>query len=289
MCDEFTAADDDSALAARGLTRREFAAMGTAAALASYSSLSAAAVGTLVERDVAVTTPDGSCDAFFVHPAKGKYPGILLWPDALGLRDAKKAMARRLAAEGYAVLVVNPYYRDVRAPLPFDFAAFRTPEGRAKIMPYMQGLVPEKVTRDAIAHVAFLDQQQAVDVKRGIGVQGYCMGGAMAVRTAAAVAARVKGVGSFHGGNLVTDKPDSPHRLLDKTHASYLIAIARNDDEKAPQDKGEFKAAAEAARRPAEVEVYAANHGWCVPDAPDYNQAEADRAWARLLALYKTL
>lgn len=289
MCDEFTATDDDSALAAKGLTRREFAAMGTAAALAGYSSLSMAAVGTLIERNVAVTTPDGSCDAFFVHPAKGKHPGVILWPDALGLRNAKKAMARRLAAEGYAVLVVNPYYRDVRAPLPLDFTTFRTPEGRAKIMPYMQGLVPEKVTRDAIAYVAFLDQQKAVDIKRGIGVQGYCMGGAIAVRTAAAVPGRVKGVGSFHGGNLVTDEPDSPHRLLDKTQASYLIAIARNDDEKAPQDKGVFKAAADTAKRPAEVEVYAANHGWCVPDAPDYDPAEAERAWGRLLVLYKAL
>lgn len=281
MCDEFTAAE--------GLTRREFAAMGTAAALTSYASLSAAAVGTLVERDVAVTTPDGSCDAFFVHPIKGKHPGIILWPDALGLRDVKKAMARRLAAQGYAVLVVNPYYRDQRAPLPFDFAAFRTPAGRAKIMPYMLGLVPEKVNRDAIAHIAFLDQQKAVDTKRGIGVHGYCMGGAIAVRTAAAAPERVKRVASFHGGNLVTDKPDSPHRLLDKTQASFLIAIARNDDEQAPKDKETYKAAAEAAKRPVEIEVYAANHGWCVPDAPDYNPDEAERAWARLLVLYRML
>lgn len=288
MCDEFTAADTDRELAANSLTRREFAALGTAAALTGASSLSAAAVG-LNERDVTVTTPDGECDAFFVHPAKGKHPGVILWPDALGLRETKKAMARRLASDGYAVLVVNPYYRDARAPLPFDFAAFRTPEGRAKIMPFMQGLVPEKVTRDAIAHVAFLDMQKAVDIKRGIGVQGYCMGGAIAVRTAAAAPSRVKAVGSFHGGNLVTEKPDSPHRLLGKTQASYLIAIARNDDEKAPQDKAAFKAAAEAAKRPVEIEVYAANHGWCVPDAPDYNRAEAERAWARLLLLYKTL
>lgn len=289
MCDEFTAADDDSALAAKGLTRREFAAMGTAAALASYTSLSAAAAGTLVERDVTVSTPDGSCDAFFVHPAQGEHPGVILWPDALGLREVKKEMARRLAAEGYAVLVVNPYYRDQRAPLPFDFAAFRTPEGRAKIMPYMQGLVPEKVTRDATAHIAFLDKQKAVDRQRGIGTHGYCMGGAIAVRTAAAAPERVKGVGSFHGGNLVTEKPDSPHRLLDKTRASYLIAIARNDDEQAPKDKETFAAAAEMAKRPAEIEVYAANHGWCVPDAPDYNQAEAEKAWGRLLALYRRL
>ncbi|CAN5134342.1 dienelactone hydrolase family protein [soil metagenome] len=289
MCDEFTAADDDSALAAKRLTRREFAAMGTAAALAGYSSLSAASTSAMTESDVMVTTADGQCDAFFVAPAQGKYPGVILWPDALGLRDSKKAMARRLAAQGYAVLVVNPYYRDVRAPLPLDFAAFRTPEGRAKIMPYMQSLTPEKVISDAIAHVAFLDKQTMVDARRGIGVHGYCMGGAIAVRSAAAVPVRVTAVGSFHGGGLVTDKPDSPHRLLDKTQASYLIAIARNDDEKAPQDKVTFKSAAKAAKRPAEIEVYAGNHGWCVPDAPDYDQAAAERAWRQLLLLYKTL
>jgi carboxymethylenebutenolidase len=289
MCDEFTAADDERALAAKGLTRREFAAMGTAAALAGYSSLAAAAVGTVAEQDVMVMTPDGQCDAFFVAPANGKHPAVILWPDALGLRDTKKAMARRLAAQGYAVLVVNPYYREVRAPLPLDFTAFRTPEGRAKVMPLMQALTPEKLIRDATAHVAFLDKQKVVDAKRGIGVQGYCMGGAIAVRTAAAVPGRIKAVGSFHGGGLVTDKLDSPHRLLDETQASYLIAIARNDDEKAPRDKVTFKAAAEVAKRPAEIEVYAGNHGWCVPDAPDYDQAEAERAWGRLLVLYKAL
>jgi carboxymethylenebutenolidase len=288
MCDESTAANDEMALARKGLTRREFAAMGTAAALAAYTQLSAAA-GPLTERMVEVTTPDGKCDAFFVHPATGRHPGVVFWPDALGLRDAKQAMARRLAADGYAVLVVNPYYRNVRAPLGLDFATIFTPEGRQKLGAYMPALTPEAISRDATAHVAFLDAQAAVDTQRGIGVQGYCFGGPIAIRTAVAVPKRVKAVATFHGGGLVTDKPDSPHRLLGQTQAAFLIAVARNDDQKAPGDKEMFRAAAAAAGRAAEIEVYAGDHGWCVPDAPAYDQAEADRAWARLLARYSKL
>ncbi len=288
MCDEHTGSGQEAAAEREGLTRREFAALGTAAALAGYAPLSSAA-GPLSERMVEVTTPDGQCDAFFVHPATGRHPGVILWPDAIGLRDAKKVMARRLAAEGYAVLVVNPYYRQVRAPLDLDFSAFRTPEGRQKIMPYMASLTPEGLTSDAASHVAFLDAQDAVDTKRGIGTQGYCMGGAIAVRTAAAAPGRVKAAATFHGGNLVTDKSDSPHRLFGHTQAAYLIAIARDDDQKAPGDEDALRDAVKTAGRPAEIEVFAGDHGWCVPDAPAYDQAEADRAWSRLLALYAKL
>lgn len=291
MCDEFTVANDDAALAAKGMTRREFAAAGAVAALAGYAPAAAAAVaaGTLVEHMVEVATPDGACDAFFAHPAKGAHPGVILWPDAVGLRDAKKAMARRLAAEGYAVLVVNQYYRSARAPLGIDFAAFRTPEGRARIMPLMGSLTPDATERDAKAFVAWLDARPEVDTRRGIGSEGYCMGGAMTVRSAHAVPTRVKAAASFHGGGLVTDKPDSPHKLLPMTQASYLIAMARDDDAKAPTDKDALRKAADEAGRPAEIEVYAGDHGWCVPDAPAYDKAEADRARARLLALYSKL
>lgn len=287
MCDAVTAANDAITLASKGLSRREFA-IGTAAALAAYSQLAVAAEK-LTERKVEIATPDGKCDAFFVHPNKGRHPGIVFWPDALGLREAKQAMARRLAADGYAVLVVNPYYRNVRAPLDLDFAALLTPEGRQKIGPYMPALTSQAISQDAIAHVAFLDSQQAVDTQRGIGVQGYCFGGPFAIRTAAAVPSRVKAAATFHGGGLVSDKPDSPHRALGQTQAAYLIAIARNDDQKAPGDKDALRAAADAAGRPAEIEVYAGDHGWCVPDAPSYDQPEADRAWKRLLALYSKL
>lgn len=291
MCDDFTVAGEDAALASKGLSRRAFTAAGAMAALAGYApaALAAVAAGRLVEGAVQVTTPDGQCDAFFVHPAKGKHPAVILWPDVLGLREAKKAMARRLAAEGYAVLVVNPYYRALKGPLGLNFAEFRTPEGQAKIGPLRGALTPAAIDSDAKAFVAWLDAQPSVDKRRGIGTQGYCMGGPFTVRSAHAVPARIKAAASFHGGGLVTQAEDSPHRLLPATQASYLIAVARNDDEKAPADKDTFRVAAEAARRPAEIEVYPADHGWCVPDAPAYDQVQADRAWARLLALYSRL
>jgi carboxymethylenebutenolidase len=187
------------------------------------------------------------------------------------------------------VLVVNPYYRDAPAPVMNSFAEYRTPEGEAKVAPMRARLTPDAVTRDGAAFVAFLDGTGAVDRKRMIGTQGYCMGGPFAVRTAAAVPARVGAVASFHGGGLVDDKPDSPHRLLAATKASFLFAIARGDDAKQPAVKDELLKAAEAAKRPAEIEVYAADHGWCVPDSPVYDPNEADRAWARLLALYEKL
>ncbi len=271
-----------------GLTRRAFAGWSTAAALAAHTSLSLADAE-LIEQTVDVTTPDGRADAFFVHPASGRYPGVVFWPDALGLRDAKRAMARRLASAGYAVLAVNPYYRNIRGPLGLGFADLGTPDGRQKLMSCMPALTSEAITRDGAAHVAFLDAQPVVDRKRGIGVQGYCFGGPFAVRTAAAVPGRVKGTATFHGGGLVTDKQDSPHRLLGETQAAFLIAVARDDDQKAPGDKNSFRAAAESAGRQVEIDVYAGDHGWCVPDAPAYNQAEADRAWTRLLTLYATL
>lgn len=290
MCDDFTAAEDEAALARKGWNRREFGAIGAAAALAACSGGEAtAADGSIAEHMVDVRTPDGIADCFFVHPAKGKHPGVILWPDIGGLREAKKAMARRLAAEGHAVLAVNPYYRSARAPVMESFAEFRTETGRAKVMPMRDRLTPEAVTRDAAAYVAFLDAQQAVDPARGIGNHGYCMGGPFTIRTAAAAPGRVRAAASFHGAGLVTDQPDSPHRLLPATRAAYLIAIARNDDARAPADKDTLRKAAADAARPAEIEVYAADHGWCVPDSPVYDKAEADRAFARLLALYARL
>lgn len=289
MCDELTAADDD-ARARLDLTRRQFGAMGAAAALAGYVSLAeAAAPGRpVVQHMIEVTTPDGKADALFVHPARGRFPGVILWPDVLGLREVKKAMGRRLAAAGYAVLVVNPYYRTFKGELGLDFTAFRSPEGQAKLAPARGALTPEAVARDGAAFAGFLDTQAAVDKKRGIGTQGYCMSGPFTVRTAAA-SARVTAAASFHGGGLVTDQPNSPHRLLAGTQASYLIAIAKNDDTRAPAEKDTLRAAAAEAKRPAEIEVYNGDHGWCVPGSPAYNEAEAERAWARLLALYAEL
>jgi len=246
-------------------------------------------VAGLAEQMVEVPTPDGACDAFFVHPAEGVHPGVILWPDALGLREAKKAMARRLAADGHAVLVVNPYYRRFHGQLDMDFADFADPEKLKAFLPLMASLTQDVVGSDARAHVAWLDARPQVDTARGIGTQGYCMGGAMTIRSAHAVPGRVKAAASFHGGGLVTDQPDSPHRLIAGTQAAFLIAPGRDDDARAPGDKHALRQAADAAGRPAEIEVYPANHGWCVPDAPVYDQPQADRAWGRLLALYAGL
>lgn len=291
MCDDFTQPAEDEALARRGLSRRDFAALGAAATIVACSGGDgeAKSAAKLTERTVEITTPDGKCDAFFVHPAKGAHPGVVFWPDVAGLREAKKVMARRLAAEGYAVLVVNPYYRDARAPVMATFAEFRTPEGQAKVGPMRAKLTADAVTSDGKVYVAWLDAQAAVDKRRKIGSQGYCMGGPYTVRTAFGTPGRVGAAASFHGAGLVGDAPDSPVKLLDKTEASYLFAIARGDDARAPGDKDALRAAATAAGRPAEIEVYPAEHGWCVPDSPVYDQVQADRAWARLLALYARL
>ena len=291
MCDDFTLSAEDAALAAKGLSRRQFTALGAAAAIAACSGGDGEAKPSiaLTEGTVQVTTPDGSADAFFVRPEQGVHPGVVLWPDIAGLRDAFKVLARRLASSGYAVLAVNPYYRSAPAPLLASFAEWRTPAGQAKMAPAIAQITPEATTRDGAAFVAFLDTQPAVDKHRGIGTQGYCMGGPFTLRTAAATPARVKAAASFHGANLVTDQPDSPHLLIARTQASLLFAIARGDDARAPTDKEVLRSAAAAAGRPAEIEVYPADHGWCVPDTPVYDKAQADRAWKRLLALYSRL
>lgn len=243
----------------------------------------------LSEGMVDVPTEDGTCEAFFVHPGEGRHPGVIFWPDAIGLRPAKKAMARRLASSGYAVLAVNQYYRNASLPLSIGFDSFRDADARAKIMPLIAALTPDALARDARAYAAFLDAQAAVDTARGLGTQGYCMGGGQAFRTGAAVPERVRAVASFHGGGLVTEAPDSPHRIMAQTQAAFLILPGRDDDAGQPEAKDALRAAADAAGRPAEIEVYAADHGWCVPDAPAYDRAEADRAWQRLLALYAAL
>ncbi len=289
MCDDLTAIEEQQALDARGIDRRSFAALGVAGLGTLAAPLAAKAPAGLAEQMVTLTTPDGKLDAFFVHPAKGRHPAVILWPDIAGLREAYKVMARRLAADGHAVLVLNQYYRSAPAPHFDAITQWRTPEGQAKLRPMIPLLTSEAIERDAKAAVAWLDGQKAVDKKRGIGSSGYCMGGPFTVRTAHAVPGRVRAAASFHGGSLVTDKPDSPHQLLKATKAGYLFAIARNDDARAPGDKDALREAAKAAGRPAEVEVYPADHGWCTIDSPVFDKVQADRAWERMLALFRTL
>lgn len=238
-------------------------------------------------RMVTIETPDGAAEGFFVTPKSGRHPGVLMWPDVAGLRDAYETMATRLATSGYAVLAVNPYYRSSKLPVLEAFSEWRTEEGRAKIAPMREMLTPEAVTQDGTAFVEWLDQQKEVDDQKKIASAGYCMSGSFTFRTAAAVPERVGAIASFHGGGLVTDEPTSPHTLFSKMKAAALICIAQNDDERQPEAKTELAKAAEAAGTPAEIEVYPAQHGWCTIDSPVYDETQAERAWARMLATFE--
>jgi carboxymethylenebutenolidase len=285
MCDELTNKDADEYLRRSGLTRRDFNALGSAAALAMLLPPVANAMD-VVDDEVLVETPDGTADCYFVHPAKGRHPAVIVWPDIVGIRPAFRAMGKRLAESGYAVLVVNPYYRTAKGQVVPDGKTFRDPGVRDILMPLAQSLSPETCVTDGRALVEFLDRQPSVDTSRKIGVTGYCMTGSYTIRLAAAMPDRIGAGGSFHGGGLATDEADSPHLLIPRVHAGFLIAIAANDDERRPEEKVRLREAFDAAGVEAEVEVYeGTQHGWCPPDSAVYNEAQADRAWTRLLAL----
>ena len=274
------------------LARRDFVALSVAAGLAATTGSAAAAALEVVETDVEIKTPDGTCDAAFIHPKNGSHPGVLIWPDAFGLRPSMRDIGKRIAAEGYSVLVPNPFYRVSKAPFTdASTFSFQNPADRAKLTPLMTSVTAQgNAEKDAIAYVAFLDAQKQVNKSKKIGTQGYCMGGPLVVRTAATLPDRIGAGGSFHGGGLVTDKPESPHLLAPKIKARMYFGIASNDDKNQPDAKDKLKEAFPAA----EIEVYAGSlHGWCVPDmpasggAPIYNKADAERAWGKLVALYK--
>jgi carboxymethylenebutenolidase len=237
-------------------------------------------------RVVTIDTPDGAAEAFFVTPKTGQHPGVIIWPDVAGLREAFNQMATRLASEGYAVLAVNPYYRSSKLPILGTFAEWKTDEGKAKIAPMREALTPEGIARDGAVLVAWLDRQSQVDRARKIGTTGYCMGGPFTFRTAAAAPERVGVLASFHGGGLVVDEPSSPHLLLPRTKAAALVCVAQNDDDRDPEVKTKLRQAADAAHVTAEIEVYPAQHGWCVVDSPVYDEAQAERAWTRMLATF---
>ena len=289
MCDEKTIGDANEHLRRAGrLTRREFGALSIGTGLAMLLPRAANAQE-VTGSNVEVTTPDGTADCYFVHPSTGTHPGVLIWPDALGLRPAFEQMGRRLAESGYSVLVVNPYYRTERAPVLPEGASFQDEATRNTIFALMGSLNAETHFTDARAFISYLDAQDAVDTSRKVGTTGYCMGGPITMRTAAAVPDRVGAGASFHGGGLVTDQPDSPHLLVGDMQAQYLFAIAENDDESDPEAKNVLRETFDSAGLPAEIEVYAgALHGWCPPDAAVYNEAQAERAWSRLLVLFET-
>ena len=280
MCDKDHFADSVAEYEARGLiTRRQFGVLVAAGAPMMLPALANAQATS--EREVEIMTPDGTCDAYFVHPASGAAPAVLVWPDIFGLRPAMRTMGKRLAASGYSVLVVNHFYRNGK---PSATGATPIPE----MLPFRKGMSAATDMTDAKAFVAWLDAQPQVNKNRKVGVHGYCMGGPMSFHTASAVPDRIGAVASFHGGGLVNDAagPDSPHLLAAATKASFLIAIAENDDQRRPNDKTVLKETFDKAKLAAEIEVYQGAHGWCPPDTLVYNEPAAEKAWSRMLALY---
>jgi len=270
------------------VSRRQFGAMALAAGLTAALPRPASATETM-GADVEIKTPDGTCDAYAVHPAKGKHPAVLIWPDIFGLRPAFKEMATRLAESGYSVLVINPFYRTQKAPTAPERPDFNDPPTRQALMALAGTLSPETALIDAKAFVTYLDAQPSVDIKRRIGTVGYCMGGPFVFRTAAAFPDRIGAGATFHGGGLVTDKPNSPHLLIPQMKAHYLIAIAENDDKQQPNAKDVLHESFAKVKLPAEIEVYAGTlHGWCPPDSPVYNHDQAEKAWSRMIALFTT-
>jgi len=282
MCDQKHFDDDLEDFERRGLiTRRQFGVLLGAGVAMMLPGVANAA--TVTESEVTITTPDGTADCYFVHPASGTAPGVLIWPDIFGLRPAFRSMGKRLAESGYSVLVVNPFYRTHKAPT----AEKGTATAIQDLMPLARSLNETTHMTDAKAFVAWLDTQRSVAKNRKIGTQGYCMGGPMAFHTAAAMSERIGAVATFHGGGLVTNQPNSPHLEAAQSKAQFLVAIAANDDARSPNDKTALKETFEKAKLPAEIEVYeGCAHGWCPPDSSVYNEPKAEKAWARLLVLY---
>ena len=290
MCDRDTLEDTIEYQLRSGLSRRHFGALTLGAGLTSW--LAPVAHGdelAVTESEVDIHTPDGTADAYFVHPARGAHAAVLVWPDIYGLRPAFRQMGKRLAGAGYSVLVVNPFYRKQRAPTAPEHADFDDPATQAALMSLRNSLTPATTQTDALAFVQWLDGQAAVDRRKRMGTTGYCMTGPFTIRTAAALPERIGAGASFHGGGLVTDKPDSPHLLIPKTRARFLIAIAESDHKRQPEAKDVLREAFAKANLPAEIEVYADTiHGWCPIDSKVYNHDQAEKAWGRMLVLFKS-
>lgn len=286
MCDDRTQRDLERHLRRNGLTRREFnTALSAAAVAALLPPVANAAEVTTSE--VMVPTPDGEADCFLAHPAAGAHAGVIMWPDIKGIRPAFRAMGERLAQSGYSVLVVNPYYRSVKGEVIKPGESFGDPEVRGRLRPLARSLSPETCVSDGGALIDYLDAHAAVDAGRQLGTAGYCMTGSYTFRLAAAYPERIGAGASFHGGGLATDEPDSPHRLVPKIGADFLVAIAENDDGKDPDAKVKLREAFDSAGKTAEIEVYEGTlHGWCPPDGGAYNEAQAERAWGRMLELF---
>ena len=287
MCDELTVKDEQEFLRKHGVTRRDFGKGAVGVAMTMMLPPVANAMG-VVEQEVLIETPDGMADCYFVHPDEGAHAAVIVWPDIMGIRTSFRMMGKRLAESGYSTLVVNPYYRTAKGNVIEDGESFGTPAVRERLMPHARSLSPETCVSDGRAFVDYLDAQPSVDTNRKIGTTGYCMTGSYTMRLAAAMPERIGAGGSFHGGGLATDSDTSPHLLAPEMKAGFLIAIAANDDEKDPNAKVLLREAFDNAGISAEIEVYEDTlHGWCPPDSAVHNEAQAERAWKRLLALFE--
>ena len=288
MCDENTVQDAENAGNSDAITRRDFNTLAAGAAVA-FSLPPVANAKSVSSSDVTIATPDGSCDAFFVHPIEGKHPAVLIWPDILALRASFRAMATRLAESGYAVLCINPYYRDAVAPVVESGESFQDASTQKKVLPMYRNLSPETHRTDARAFVDWLDAQNAVDASRPIGTMGYCMGGPMVIRAAAERSDRIGAGCAYHPVSLATEDDDSPHLLIPKMNGQFLIALAENDDERNPDDKSVLRETFAKEGLTAEVTVFeGALHGWCVLDSRVYNEASAEVAWAKTLSVFES-
>ena len=287
MCDELTVKDNEEFLRKNGLTRRDFSKGAVGVTLSMMLPAVANAMD-VVEDDVLIETPDGMADCYFVRPAQGAHAAVIVWPDIMGIRTSFRMMGKRLAESGYSTLVVNPYYRTAKGAVIEDGESFGMPEVRERLMPHARSLSPETCVSDGGAFIRYLDAHPSANPERQIGSAGYCMTGSYTIRLAAAYPGRIGAGASFHGGGLATDQADSPHLLAPKTDAGFLIAIAENDDAKDPEDKTLLREAFKQAGQTAEIEVYDGTlHGWCPPDGDAYNEAQAERAWERMLALFE--
>jgi carboxymethylenebutenolidase len=283
MCDHDSLDDMQTSGA---LTRRNFNALGVGASVVAMLPAVANAKE-VVESEVEIKTPDGTCDAYFVHPARGKHPAVLVWPDIFGLRDPFRQMGKRLAQSGYAVLTVNPFYRLQKAPTAPPHPNFQDPATRDGLFKMMGTLSAATNEIDARAFVAWLDAQPSVDKRRKMGTTGYCMGGPIVLRTAATLPDRIGAGATYHGGGLNTANPDSPHLGIPKMKGRFLIAVAKNDDERDPESKNVLRRAFDAARVKADIEVYPSQHGWCAIDSQVYDKEQAEKAWEKTLKMFR--
>ncbi|MFB6554421.1 dienelactone hydrolase family protein [Streptomyces sp. NPDC056405] len=240
---------------------------------------------------VDVPTDEGTADAYLTHPADGDpRPAVLLYMDAFGLRPQLRNMADRLAGAGYTVLVPNVFYRHGRAPV-VELPEFIDPGARPDIFqrlgPIMRSLTPDRAMRDAGAYLRWLARCPAA-ADGPVALTGYCMGAGLALRTAGTYSERVAAAAGFHGGNLATEGPQSPHLVAGGITAELYFGHADHDGSMPPQQQERLAATLTAAGVQHRCEVYGgAPHGYTQADTAAYDPEATERHWEALLDLLK--